>query len=89
MRRHISPPRSAAEAWLPPVREFIFSPEVGRSIDGPGAGRSVSPEDVEAVGRYGRGSLTIEKFDGGLDALGCPFVKSIEFTVRLDIAQGR
>jgi hypothetical protein len=40
-------------------REFIFSPAVGLTIDGPGAGRSVSPADVDSVGAFGRGTLTI------------------------------
>jgi hypothetical protein len=35
-------------------RRFIFSPEVGRRIDGPKANRSVPPEEVEAIGRFGR-----------------------------------
>jgi hypothetical protein len=41
------------------LREFIFSPEVGRTIDGPGASRSVEPRDIEAVRAFGRGTLRI------------------------------
>jgi hypothetical protein len=41
------------------VRDFIFSPEVGRSIDGPGAGRAPTPEEIDAVQRFGKGTLTI------------------------------
>ena len=41
-------------------REFIFSPEVGRSIQGPTARWSVSTEEVERVSSFGRGVLHIE-----------------------------
>jgi len=44
------------------VREFIFSPEVGRMIDGPQATESISPEDVAAVRRFGEGGLTILEY---------------------------
>ncbi len=40
-------------------REIVFSPEVGAAIDGPGAGRQSTPEEVERVGRWGRGTITI------------------------------
>ena len=42
-------------------RQFIFSPEVGRSIQGPTAHWSVSTEEVERVGSFGRGVLHIER----------------------------
>jgi hypothetical protein len=42
------------------LREFIFSPEVGREIDYNGSG--TSPGDVEKVRAYGRGWLFIEKY---------------------------
>jgi len=41
------------------VRDFVFSPEVGRTIAGPQAAASITPEDVESVARFGRGTLTI------------------------------
>jgi hypothetical protein len=44
------------------VREFIFSPEVGKTIDRPDAGRSPTPEEVEAVRRFGQGTLTIRDY---------------------------
>lgn len=49
------------------VREFVFSPEVGRTIQAPGTSRPVTPEDVERVRAYGRGRLTILSF--GLENL--------------------
>lgn len=44
------------------VREFIFSPQVGKTIDGPGATGPVTEEDIERVRRYGRGTLTILEY---------------------------
>jgi hypothetical protein len=44
------------------VREFIFSPEVGKTIDGPDAGRSPTPEEIEAVSRFGHGTVTIRAY---------------------------
>jgi hypothetical protein len=41
------------------VRDFIFSPEVGRSINGPGSNSQPTSDDVEKVGQFGRGKLTI------------------------------
>ncbi len=42
-------------------REFIFSREVGRSIQGPDAGHAPTEEEIERVGEEGRGVLTIEE----------------------------
>jgi hypothetical protein len=44
------------------VREFIFSPEVGRTIDGPGANAPPSHEEIDAVAGYGKGTLTILEY---------------------------
>jgi len=41
------------------IRDFIFSPEVGRSIDGPGSDGKLTSDDVEKVKQFGRGKLTI------------------------------
>jgi hypothetical protein len=41
------------------LREFIFSPDVGRSIDGPNATAAPTPEQIEQVRHYGQGSLKI------------------------------
>lgn len=41
------------------VREFIFSPEVGRSIQGVKANRQVTPEEIEKIQNSGSGSLRI------------------------------
>ena len=61
-------PRSYDASAGPPFpREFIFSPEVGRTITGPQATKSISPEDVIAVQRFGRGKFTIERFQASYD----------------------
>jgi len=44
------------------IRDFIFSPAVGDTIDGPAATRAVTPEDIENVRRYGQGKLTVLDF---------------------------
>jgi hypothetical protein len=41
------------------VREFIFSPEVGRSIQGVKANRQVTPEETEKIKNSGNGRLRI------------------------------
>jgi hypothetical protein len=43
-------------------REFIFSPRVGRDIQGPNATVGPTGEDVEAVRAFGRGWLFIESY---------------------------
>jgi len=65
-------------------RRFIFSPEVGKRIDGADADRSVTVEEVEDVRRFGRGTLTIESF--GLEPVrdGCPKVEWMTFSVQIE-----
>jgi len=41
-------------------REFIFSPEVGRSIPGPASHGELTLEDIDRVSSFGRGVLHIE-----------------------------
>ena len=78
-------PRSYGAANGPPrEREFIFSPEVGRTIAGPKANRAVSSEDITAVKGFGHGILTIERFEVSHDDKGCPSLKTLEFNVRLE-----
>jgi len=66
------------------LREFIFSPEVGRSVVGADSTRSVEARDVEEVERFGRGSLTIERFALQSSADGCPGIAWMDFSVRLE-----
>jgi hypothetical protein len=41
------------------AREFIFSPDVGRTIDGPEAKRKPTVEEIERVKDFGSGVLRI------------------------------
>jgi hypothetical protein len=41
------------------AREFIFSPEVGLTINAPRAGRPSSAEEIDAVRAFGRDKLVI------------------------------
>jgi len=41
------------------VREFIFSPQVGRTIDGPEAKRKPTPKEIEKIRKDGQGKLII------------------------------
>ena len=65
-------------------RTFIFSPEIGCRIDGSKANRSVTPEEVEAIGHFGRGTFTIERFSVGPESNGCARLEWIEFSVQLE-----
>ncbi|MBM3293520.1 MAG: hypothetical protein FJY82_03240 [Candidatus Aminicenantes bacterium] len=44
------------------IREFIFSPEVGRTIQGSDADRAPEETDIEKVQSFGRGILKITDF---------------------------
>jgi len=44
------------------LRDFIFSPEVGRTIQGPGATSRATEQEVASVRAFGRGSLRILDF---------------------------
>jgi hypothetical protein len=44
------------------IREFIFSPEVGRTIDGPTAHRKPDEKEIDRIRQYGTGTLTILEF---------------------------
>ena len=73
-----------ADAGPANPRKFIFSPEVGKKIDGIGAARAVTDEEIKDVQKFGRGELTIEKFklEAGND--GCPKIEWMDFSVQLD-----
>ncbi len=60
-------------------RDFVFSPEVGRSIDYP-----PSEEDVDRVRGFGRGLLVIESLDlGNLSAGQRAHIERMRFRVML------
>lgn len=78
-------PSCAAVAGTGPEnpRRFIFSPEVGLTIGVPAAARSVTPQDIETIGRHGRGALSIERFAFGPQKDGCPQIDWMEFSVEI------
>ncbi len=73
-----------AEAGPENPRKFIFSPEVGKTIDGADSGRSSNAEEVGYVGKFGRGILTIEKFALAPGENGCSKIQWLEFSVQLE-----
>ena len=60
-------------------RDFIFSPEVGRTVVAPGATSAPTPEEVAAVARFGRGRLTILDAKGAVER-----IDSLRFRLELD-----
>lgn len=72
------------------VREFIFSPEVGRSIRDPAAGSAeVTDEDVERAQQRGRGVLEIEALDLTPPLKGeRAGIRSMRFRVAIEEARG-
>ena len=44
------------------LREFIFSPEVGREIQGPLSASSASNEEIKRIQAFGRGWLHLDEF---------------------------
>jgi len=77
-----------ADIGPPQPREFIFSPEVGLTIAGPHASRAVTPDDIVAVRRFGRGTFTIERVQVSDDEKGCPRLKEVEFTINVEGGHG-
>jgi hypothetical protein len=65
-------------------RKFIFSPEVGKRIDGANAGRAVTDEEIKDVQKFGRGELSINKFKLSPAKDGCPKIEWMEFSIQLD-----
>lgn len=74
----------SAEAGPANPRNFIFSPEVGKGIDGPSAGRAVTPEEIEDIEHFGRGVMTIERFNLRPGVNGCPKIEWLEFSVQFE-----
>jgi hypothetical protein len=67
-------------------RDFIFSPEVGRSIAGPTSSAAVTPDDLADVEAFGRGTLWIEGVDLTADADGCPRIEALRFKVEVAVS---
>jgi hypothetical protein len=66
------------------TREFIFSPEVGRTIQGPDAKSGPSPEEIDAVRGFGEGTLEILDYRlRGLEPAAQAALEWMRFEVRL------
>jgi len=73
-----------ADAGPTNPREFIFSPEVGRTIAGPDSRKAAIDENIEAVKKFGRGELAVKKIKLAPGREGCPRIEWLEFSVQLD-----
>jgi hypothetical protein len=73
------------------VRDFIFSPEVGRSIRDPAEGTAtITDDDVERAGQRGRGVLEILELDLTPPAKNARAgIQSMRFRVAIQEARGR
>ena len=70
-------------------REFIFSPEVGKSIQGPDSHTSPTTEEIATVRSFGRGRLSVVKHTLSESADGCPGLEEITFKVDLEGGCGK
>lgn len=75
-----------AEAGPGERRDFIFSPEVGRSIAGPASTVAVTPDDLAEVEAFGRGTLWIEGAELAAGAGGCPRIETLRFRVEVAVS---
>jgi hypothetical protein len=65
-------------------RAFIFSPEVGKTIDASQLNRTVDAQEVEKIQRFGQGTMSIRKYSLQPGAEGCQQIEWMEFSVQLD-----
>lgn len=65
-------------------RQFIFSPEVGKSIAGPYSRKALADENIDAVKKFGRGEMDIKKYKLIPGKDGCPKIEWLEFSIHLD-----
>lgn len=73
-----------ADAGPANPRKFIFSPEVGETVDGPNFRKALAGENIDAVRKFGRGELDIKKFKLVPGKDGCPKIEWLEFSIQLD-----
>jgi len=72
-----------AESGPDNPREFIFSPEVGKTIQGPNATTAITTEDVDEVRKFGKGTLEIKKHTLTPN-IPCPDIEWMEFVVDVE-----
>lgn len=73
-----------ADAGPTNPRQFIFSPEVGKTIAGPDSRKALADENIDAVKKFGRGEMNIKNFELAPGRAGCPKIEWLEFSVQLD-----
>lgn len=73
-----------AEAGPANPRQFIFSPEVGRTIAGPDSRKALAEENIDTVKKFGRGEMDVKKFKLMPGKDGCPKIEWLEFSIHLE-----
>jgi hypothetical protein len=73
-----------ADAGPSSPRQFIFSPEVGKTIAGPDSRKAFIDENIDAVKKFGRGEMEIRKIKLSSGKNGCPKIEWLEFDVQLN-----
>lgn len=73
-----------ADAGPANPRQFIFSPEVGKTIAGPDSRKALADENIDAVKKFGRGELDIKNFKLVPGKDGCPKIEWLEFSIQLN-----
>ncbi len=77
-------PNCHSEPFKENPRKFIFSREVGKTIQGPESKLPVTEEDVKAVESFGRGLFFIKEYQLGIKEDGCPEIVRLKFFVQLE-----
>lgn len=72
-----------AESGPDNPREFIFSPKVGQTIQGPNATTAITVEEIDEVSKFGKGALDIKKYALTPNAP-CPGIEWMEFVVNVE-----
>jgi hypothetical protein len=73
-----------ADAGPANPRQFVFSPEVGKTIAGPDLSKALTDEDIQVIKKFGRGELNIKNFKLTLGKDGCPKIEWLDFIVQLE-----
>ena len=73
-----------ADAGPANPRQFVFSPEVGKTIAGPDLRKALTDEDIQVVKKFGRGDLNIKNSKLTLGKDGCPKIEWLDFIVQLE-----
>jgi len=74
----------SADAGPANPRQFIFSPEIGKTIAGPDSRKALADENIDAVKKFGRGEIDVKKFKLMSGKDGCPKIEWMDFSVQLD-----